>query len=137
MTVVRMNLTSMFSHREPWDCSNSVANLGPDAARLTWQCAMDVASDHADWLLTPLVDAVNYITTWASETGAWDRAEINKWTAREGLALLVQNVASDLRMLGSDDDTLEACARACSEGMHETSAYVYIEGENVCAEVCS
>ena len=110
MTVIRMNLSAMFSHREPWDCSNSQANLGPNAATWTWGCAREVANDHQDWLVSPLADAVEYIKDWARETGAWDREEIEAWDEIESLALLVQNVASDLRLIGSDDHDLAECA---------------------------
>ena len=43
MDTIKVNLTKMFSYREPWDCSNSVANLGDRAGELTWACALEVA----------------------------------------------------------------------------------------------
>lgn len=145
MSTVRMNLSAMFSHREPWECSNSVANLGPNAATLTWGCAREVANDHQDWLLSPLADAVEYIKDWARETGAWDRDEIEAWDEIESLALLVQNVASDLRMLGSDDKSfLEECADVCqnTDWEHESeypTTYVFVDVNTgkVMGEVCS
>lgn len=109
MTCVRFNVTIMFNHREPYDCSNNRATLGDQCARLTWTCALEVASAHESWLLSPLEDAVDYILAWAKETGAWDRDEIAGWTDEECLALLVQNVASDMRMLGSDDMSFLEC----------------------------
>jgi hypothetical protein len=112
----------MFAHHEPWDCSNSVANLGPRAGELTWGNALAIAKSALegdgsapewpymwDWLATPLADALNYIRGWARETGAWDRAEIEAWSDEECLALLVQNVADDLRLMGADDQELAEC----------------------------
>jgi hypothetical protein len=109
MTYVRMNLTRMFAHHEPWDCCNSVANLGPAAGRLTWQCALEVAERADEWLVGARAKALDYICTWARDTGAWERAEIEGWSEMECLALLVQNVASDLRELGADDEPLSEC----------------------------
>jgi hypothetical protein len=107
--MITINITKMFSHREPWDCSNSVVNLGPLAAELTWQCAMEVAAqalrDSEDnWRgFESVTTCVDGIKSWSKDAGAWDREEIEAWTDQECLALLVQNVASDLRQLGSDD----------------------------------
>ena len=41
-----VNITKLFRTWEPWDCSNSVANLGPRAAELTWNCAMELDREH-------------------------------------------------------------------------------------------
>lgn len=109
ITSVRFNASRMFSHREPWDCSNSVANLGPKAAAWTWGCALEVARDYQAWLVSPLSEALDFVRDWARETGAWKQAEIQAWTQDEALALLVQNVASELRELGADDQPLEKC----------------------------
>jgi hypothetical protein len=106
---VTVNLAKMFDHREPWDCSNSQANLGDQAGRLTWRCATEVAESHADWLVSPMADALEAITTWAKAAGAWEDKEIEAWSDVEALALLVQNIASDMRLIGSDDLELEEC----------------------------
>lgn len=52
------NVTAMFRNREPWDCSNNVATLGDQCARLTWQCALK-----ADGVAT-IVDPILYGSTW-------------------------------------------------------------------------
>ena len=141
MSRVIVNLTEMFGRYQPWDCSNSQANLGDQCARLTWHCAMEVAENHSRWLLSALPDALEYIQGWALECGAWDRDEVEAWTDQECLALLVQNFASDARELGSDDQGLDGCAvdYEHSPGLAErVTCYPYIDAKSghVHAEVC-
>jgi hypothetical protein len=128
---VKFNASKMFGHREPWDCSNSQANLGSRAAELTWECAMEVASAHAEWLVTPLADAVDAIRDDAKGYGAWDENEIAAWSDGECLALFVQFVASDLRELGSDDDELGNLTGIENENVN---TYLFAEGDTVLGE---
>lgn len=107
--LVTINITELFSHREPWDCSNSQANLGPNCARLTWQCATECAEAYERWLESPLADAVEAVKADARETGAWDHEEIEGWSDIECLAYLVQCLASDMRLIGSDDNSFDDC----------------------------
>lgn len=136
---IRFNATKMFDHREPWDCSNSQANLGDQAGRLTWQCATEVAEAHARWLLTPLPEAVEAIRADAKGYGAWDAEEIAAWTDVECLALLVQFIASDLRLLGSDDHDLVECVEVQNatdwdkESEYPIASF-YVEGSDVLGE---
>ena len=137
--MIKVNVTKMFVHREPWDCSNSIANLGDQVARLTWQCATEVATHHADWLLTDLLDTLEAVRDWARDTGAWDDTEIADWGTGEVLALLVQNVASDLRTLGSDNEPLEALVDDLEAHTDELSyiMHMYNENNETFAEVAS
>lgn len=107
MANIIANLDQMFSAIEPWDVSNSVANLGPQAARLTWSNALKIAERHTDWLESSLTEAVEGMQEWASEAGAWDKDEIEHWSTVECLALFVQNVASELRNYLNADDGLD------------------------------
>ena len=106
---ITINLSKLFALREPWDCSNSVGNLGPRAGELTWGCAMELAAEHAQWLTSDLSDALEAIRANAGACGAWDREDIAQWPAQECLAYLVQCLATDLRMCGSDDNDLAEC----------------------------
>lgn len=139
MTTIKFNATKMFGMWEPWDCSNSVANLGSRAAELTWGCAMEVAAAHEAWLLTPLSEALDLIREDAAGYGAWDRDEIQAWTPEECLALFVQNVASDLRLQGSDDHELAECVRMFKDtDWDKKSEYptisIWAEGDEVMGE---
>lgn len=108
---IRANVSRMFSEVEPWDCSNSIANLGQSASSLTWQAALLVASNRREWMRSKVSDACDGMRDWAVASGGWERSEVDAWSTDECLALFVQNVASDLRdNLGSDDSSLEDCA---------------------------
>ncbi len=131
MTTIKINVSAMFEDREPWDCSNSVANLGPQAARLTWACSIGVAAAHEDWLLSPLADALEFARDWAREAGAWDQDEIKAWSDLECLALLVQNVASDMRGLGADS----LCLTDCAEQQQDQTGYYWNENGQVMGEI--
>lgn len=147
MTLITINVSEMFSHREPWDCSNSVANLGDQAGRLTWQCSMEAAAPHATgshatqatpaWLVSPDLDTtVGAIRDHAAEYGAWERSEIDGWSEQECLAFLVQEIASDMRLLGSDDHDLSDCvAKYNDTDWDSASEYprgsYYLEGGHV------
>lgn len=110
MSYINANVSRMFETDEPWDCSNSVANLGPNAGQMTWQNALEIARLRKYWLRTPVKVACDAMREWAGECGAWEAAEIAAWTTDECLALFVQNIASELQMLGSNDTSLEECA---------------------------
>lgn len=112
---IKANVSVMFETIEPWDVSGSVAELGRDAAQITWGNAMRIAGQAPAWLLTPIDDACEAMRGWAKETGAWDREEIDAMSSQQFLALLVQNIASELRMLGSDDNDLLECVTTYQE----------------------
>jgi hypothetical protein len=115
-TTIEANVSKMFADFEPWDVSNSVANLGSRAGELTWANAMRIARDVTEWMAEPLIEgAAEAMREWAERTGAWDRDDVEGWTETEALALFVQNVASELRELGSDDHTLSECAERCAK----------------------
>lgn len=132
MTTIKINVSAMFSHCEPWDCSNSVANMGPGAARLTWACSIGAAACHEDWLMSPLAEALEFARDWARETGAWDQDEIKAWSDLECLALLVQNVASDMRELGSDDRALIECT---SDKDSQVQGHYWLENGQLLGEL--
>lgn len=114
-STIKANVTRMFEAIEPWDVSNSVANLGPRCAALTWSNAMQIAGQAPAWLLTPIEDACEAMAMWVGETGAWDSEEIDAMSSQQFLALFVQNIASELRMLGSDDNDLLECVTTYQE----------------------
>lgn len=109
MTTIQANVSRMFRSLEPWDVSNSVANLGPNAAQLTWNNALKIAETHHHWLGTPLEEACEGMREWMRESGGWDRSEIEEQSQLELLALFAQTIASELREhLDADDVDLEA-----------------------------
>jgi hypothetical protein len=107
MTTIKANVSEMFSMIEPCYVSGSQAELGSTAGQLTWSNAKTIASKHESWLLSDLRSACDGVREWAFNMGAWDEREIEAWSDEECLALFAQNVASELRLLGSDESTFE------------------------------
>lgn len=101
---IRVNISRMFELWEPWDVFNSVANLGPNAARHTWANALSVAKSRREWLRSPVKSTVEAVKEYAKALGAWDDSEIDSWDTDHALAFLVQEIASDMRENGFDDD---------------------------------
>lgn len=103
------NLSAMFGSEAPCYVSASQAELGPAAAEITWRNAMTIARQRSQWLLSEEAEAATAAGDWAVSTGAWTREEVDAWSDDECIALLVQNIAGELRMLGSDERSLEEC----------------------------
>lgn len=112
---IKANVSVMFSTIEPCNVSGSVAELGPSAARLTWENAMRIAFRHNEWLESNDDDAARDMCDWAVSTGGWTREETDEWNTYQCLALFVQNIASELRMLGIDHDDLIGCVTTYQE----------------------
>jgi hypothetical protein len=107
-----------------------------------------VAVDVTEWLGDGYQDGVKHlfelrhsealeaIKGWARDCGAWDREEIEGWTDVEVLALLVQNVASELRALGSDDlELIELVEPSQNEDTNTSGClYLYTQGDDVFGE---
>lgn len=112
--MILANVSCMFNAFSPCRVSGSQAELGPCAADITWRAALDIAGRHKEWLLCDADKACEDMRRWAKETGAWDEDERNVWSVEECLALFVQNVAFELRMLGADEnpDNIKTCALA-------------------------
>jgi hypothetical protein len=76
------------------ELSGSIAELGPDAGKITWANSMTEA-DRTPLLRTEAeLDAAR---EWAGEFGAWEDAEIAAWSAQEINAFVIQYIAGNLR----------------------------------------
>lgn len=129
---IEANVTRMFEALEPWDCSNSVSNYGPDAARMTWQNALTIAGHHEDWLASDVAESCEAMRDAARQLGAWDRDEVAAFSDQECLAHFVQAIASDLRNhLDVDNQSLRGCAAtyaAAVEAYNAGQATIECEG---------
>ena len=83
---------------DPWDCSNSVANLGQDAGKLTWQASQRAAS-----ALILTEGQKEAFRDWVRSSGGWDEEEVDAWSEAELTALCVQWIAGDIREGFGDD----------------------------------
>ena len=83
---------------DPWDCSNSVANLGQNAGKLAWQASRSFAP--ALVLTEGQKDAFR---DWVRSSGGWDDEETAAFSEAELTALCVQWIAGDVRESFGDD----------------------------------
>jgi hypothetical protein len=135
---MNINVSQMFAKVEPCFVSGSQSELGQSAGQLTWRNATEIALNN-QWLLSSKEEAVEEMREWALSTGAWDLEEVDSWSDEECLALLAQNIASDLRMLGSDENELTELAEIYQETDWDSrpeyptgSYYLSPEGDLLC-----
>lgn len=112
MASIQVCVSLMFDDCDPYMCSGSQSELGESAGSITWRNCLAIAENADCWLNSDRSEAVAGIREHASEYGAWDDAEIASWSELDCLAFMVQEIASDLRMCGSDEASdLLACVR--------------------------
>jgi hypothetical protein len=103
-TYIVANVSKMFAETDPRQVSGSQAELGSLAGKIAWANAMEISEDQPPaWLVSDAPEALAGIREWAGEFGAWDDEEIAAWSAQECFALFAQQIAHEMRMLGSDD----------------------------------
>lgn len=89
------------------DCgqlSGSIAELGNNAGRITWNNAMQAAE--SAWP-DMTAEQIQSLKDYFGEIGAWDDEEREAWSDTETKALLIQMIAGDIREAESccwDDD---------------------------------
>lgn len=91
---MELNISRFFAEAVPMDYSASVAEIGNDAARSTWQAACDDSEDY------PMLDSEEKreeFRRYVKGFGAWSEDEIRAWSDRELNALLIQMIAGDIR----------------------------------------
>ncbi|OQC22815.1 MAG: hypothetical protein BWX68_03019 [Verrucomicrobia bacterium ADurb.Bin063] len=77
---------------DPWDCSNSAANLGQNAGKLTWQASQRHAS-----ALSLTAEQKEAFRDFVRSSGGWDEEETAAFSDAELTALCVQWVSGDVR----------------------------------------
>lgn len=82
----------------PWDCCNSVANLGRNAGRLTWQASQRFAS-----ALVLTEGQKEAFREFVRSSGGWDEEETAAFSDTDLTALCVQWVSGDIREDFGDD----------------------------------
>ena len=83
---------------DPWNCSNSCANLGQNAGKLTWQASRRAAS-----ALILTEGQKEAFRDFVRSSGGWDEEEVDAWSEAELTALCVQWIAGDIREGFGDD----------------------------------
>ena len=93
---------------DPWDCSNSRANLGQNAGELTWQASQSFAP-----ALILTEGQKEEFEEFVRSSGGWTREEIASWSDTYLTALCVQWISGDVRNGFRDDcATLRTRGRA-------------------------
>jgi len=86
------DVTPLFNDKlDAYTLSNSVANLGDNARRITWENALEAATDF------PLVtdDNRDEVIDWLKDFGAWDQGDLLQWDTQSLSALVWQSAAGD------------------------------------------
>ena len=95
---MEINITKFFNEECPKDFSASIAEIGQNAGRDTWNAAMETAEDY-EFITTENADEFrDYIRTF----GAWEDSEIDGWNLQYCNALFIQMVSGDMREAGLD-----------------------------------
>jgi hypothetical protein len=98
---MELNITKFFTESCPMDYSASIAEIGNDAARSTWQAAND---DSDDFPMLDSDDKREEFRRYVKTFGAWEESEIRSWSDSELNALLIQMISSDIREAGLDSE---------------------------------
>ena len=99
---MKLDITALITRQgfDPWELSNSRANLGQDAHRC-WRNSVAQAQ-----IPPPLLDseeAKQEFRDWVESSGGWSLDEIAAWSDVELNALLIQWIAGDIREAFGDD----------------------------------
>jgi hypothetical protein len=81
--------------------AGSIAELGENAAKITWANCL-AYSENSPPLSTP--DQISEARDYFREFGAWDDDEINAWTLNEVQAIVLQELAHQIKEFQRCDD---------------------------------
>ena len=98
---MELNITKFFTESCPMDYSASIAEIGNDAARSTWQAAND---DSDDFPMLDSDDKREEFRRYVKTFGAWEDSEIRSWSDSELNALLIQMISGDIREANLDTE---------------------------------
>lgn len=92
--MLEFDVTPLFADKlDAYMLSNSVANLGDNAGQITWDNALEAATEY------PLVTDENReeVIYWIKQWGAWSEGDLIQWTNQSLSAMVWQFAASDFR----------------------------------------
>jgi hypothetical protein len=97
--MLELNITRYFANGEndPYYMSNSVANLGSNAAKITWNNSL--AASDGNLLTTD--ESLQAVRSWIKSFGAWDDAEIEAYNVQELEAFILQDAANTINEINS------------------------------------
>jgi hypothetical protein len=95
--MIELNITKYFEENDPYYMSNSVNNLGSNAARITWDNSL--AASDGNLLTTD--ESLQAVRSWIKSFGAWDDAEIEAYNVKELEAFILQDAANTINEINS------------------------------------
>jgi hypothetical protein len=101
---MEINITKFVTDCDAYDYSASIAEHGDNAASQAWNAALRQGKD------TPLLvtdEQLDALREHVKGFGAWDREEIDAWSADECNAMFIQLISGDIREAGLDGDFLD------------------------------
>lgn len=91
---MEINITKFYLESCPKDYSASVAEVGANAGRDTWEAAKE---DAEFFQFLDTAEKQIAFKKFVLDSGGWDQSEIDAWSIRELNALFLQWVAGDIR----------------------------------------
>jgi hypothetical protein len=122
---MEINITQFYNDANPATYSASVAELGNNAGRITWNNAVQRSALGSMLLDTP--DKLEAMRAWARSGGGWDDAEIAAWSDVELNALFIQFASGDIREKGGM--SWEEYQTASDAGQASGALFEGIDGE--------
>ena len=101
-----VNITRFIAEECMRDYSASVAELGPNAGRYTWEACTENAPE---WNFIP-ADQLDYFREWLREWGAWDADEIAAMDVAHLQSMCLQWIAGDVRSVPNEKERLPRMA---------------------------
>jgi hypothetical protein len=98
---MELNITNFFNTAAPMDYSASIAEIGRDAARDTWQAALD---DSADFQLLTTDAQRDEFKAHMQAMGFSEADNFATWTNEALNALCIQLVSGTMREMGNPED---------------------------------
>ena len=96
---MEVNITKLFNTINPSYYSASIAELGDNAGRFTWENAKERAEEGAP-LILETEDQKEAFRDFARSSGGWSNEEVSAWGDVELNALCLQWIAGDMREAG-------------------------------------
>ena len=102
---MELDITTFVMQAAPMDYSASVAEIGANAGRDTWNAACE---DSEDYMILDNEDKREAFRSFVRSSGGWDANEIAAWSDNELNALCIQWIAGDMREADMSSDWTDA-----------------------------
>ena len=102
---MELDITTFVMQAAPMDYSASVAEIGANAGRDTWNAACE---DSEDYMILDSEDKREAFRSFVRSSGGWTADEIAAWSDNELNALCIQWIAGDMREADMSSDWTDA-----------------------------